>query len=80
MVVTDRRTSGAQLEDQGIELRASSRLREDVGSRVRVNVTSYNRRVLLTGEVPNERDKALVAEIVGKVDNVTEVINELDVV
>lgn len=80
VVVTDRRTSGAQLEDQGIELRASSRLREEVGSRVRVNVTSYNRRVLLTGEAPNERDKALVAEIVGRVDNVTEVINELEVV
>jgi osmotically-inducible protein OsmY len=80
VVITDRRTSGAQLEDQGIELRASSRLRDEVGSRVRVNVTSYNRRVLLTGEVPNERDKALVAEIVGKVDNVTEVINELAIV
>lgn len=80
VVITDRRTSGAQLEDQGIELRAASRLREEVGSRVRVNVTSYNRRALLTGEVPNERDKALVAEIVGKVDNVTEVINELAIV
>jgi len=80
VVITDRRTSGAQLEDQGIELRASSRLRDEVGSRVRVNVTSYNRRVLLTGEVANERDKALVADIVGKVDNVTEVINELAIV
>jgi osmotically-inducible protein OsmY len=80
VVATDRRTSGAQLEDQGIEFRAGSRLREEVGSRVRVNVTSYNRRVLLTGEVPNERDKALVAEIVGRVDNVTEVVNELAVV
>jgi len=80
VVITDRRTSGAQLEDQGIELRAASRLREEVGSRVRVNVTSYNRRALLTGEVGNERDKALVAEIVGKVDNVTEVINELSIV
>ena len=80
VVITDRRTSGAQLEDQGIELRAASRLREEVGSRVRVNVTSYNRRVLLTGEVPNERDKALVAELVGKVENVTEVINEVAIV
>jgi len=80
VVITDRRTSGAQLEDQGIELRAASRLREEVGSRVRVNVTSYNRRALLTGEVANERDKALVAEIVGKVDNVTEVLNELAIV
>ena len=80
VVITDRRTSGAQLEDQGIELRAASRLRDEVGSRVRVNVTSYNRRVLLTGEVPNERDKALVADVVSKVENVTEVINELAIV
>ncbi|MEZ5646347.1 MAG: BON domain-containing protein [Burkholderiaceae bacterium] len=80
VVITDRRTSGAQLEDQGIELRAGSRLRDEVGSRVRVNVTSYNRRVLLTGEVGNERDKALVAEIVGKVENVNEVLNELAIV
>ncbi|TNF61967.1 MAG: BON domain-containing protein [Burkholderiales bacterium] len=80
VVITDRRTSGAQLEDQGIELRAANRLRDEVGARVRVNVTSYNRRVLLTGEVPNERDKALVAEIVSRVDNVSEVVNELAVV
>ncbi len=80
VVITDRRTTGAQVEDQGIELRAASRLRDEVGSRVRVNVTSYNRRALLTGEVGNERDKALVAEIVGRVDNVTEVINELAIV
>ena len=53
VVATDRRTSGAQLEDEGIELRVLSRIRGDFGTRVRVNVTSYNRQVLLTGEVPN---------------------------
>ena len=53
LVAIDRRTSGAQLEDEGIELRAMARLRDNIGSRARVSVTSYNRQVLLTGEVIN---------------------------
>lgn len=79
MVVGDRRSSGAQLDDQGIELRAANRLRDQLGTRARINVTSYNRRLLLTGEVANANDKAL-AETVGKqVDNVVLVYNELGV-
>jgi osmotically-inducible protein OsmY len=77
LVATDRRTSGAQLEDEGIELRAASRIRENLGERVHVNVNSYNRRVLVTGEVPNERDKQMVEQIVSRVENVTSVVNEL---
>ena len=79
MVAIDRRTSGAQLEDEGIELRAASRVRTNVGDRVHVNLTSYNRQVLITGEVPNEQDKALVGQIVSKVENVNTVVNELAV-
>jgi osmotically-inducible protein OsmY len=79
LVAVDRRTSGAQLEDEGIELRSANRIREGLGDRVHVNVTSYNRQVLLTGEVPNEQDKQLVAQIVAKVDNVRSVVNELAV-
>jgi osmotically-inducible protein OsmY len=79
MVVSDRRTSGAQLEDEGIELRSASRIRDNLGDRVHVNVTSYNRRVLLTGEVPNAQDRQLVEQIVSKVDNVQAVVNELAV-
>ncbi|MDP2416169.1 MAG: BON domain-containing protein [Hydrogenophaga sp.] len=78
-VATDRRTSGAQLEDQGIELRASNRLRDQIGQRGNVNVTSYNRRVLLTGEVATEQDKALVESTVAGVENVRSVVNELGV-
>lgn len=79
MVVGDRRSSGAQLDDQGIELRAANRLRDQLGTRARINVTSYNRRLLMTGEVANANDKAL-AETVGKqVDNVLMVYNELDI-
>lgn len=80
LVATDRRTSGAQLEDQGIEMRAGNRISEQLGSRVRVTVTSYNRRVLLTGEVPNEQDKARVEQIVTGVENVAATFNELDIV
>jgi osmotically-inducible protein OsmY len=77
LVATDRRTSGAQLEDEGIELRAASRIRENLGDRVHVNVTSYNRRVLITGEVPNAQDKQLVEQVVSRVENVVSVVNEL---
>ena len=79
LVASDRRTSGAQLEDQGIELRSASRLRDQMGTRARISVTSYNRRVLLTGEVANARDKALAEEVVRQVDNVQGLVNELDI-
>ena len=79
LVASDRRTSGAQLEDEGIELRSNSRLRSNVGDRVHVNVNSYNRQVLLTGEVPSAQDKLLVEQLVAKVENVTSVVNELAV-
>lgn len=80
LVATDRRTSGAQLEDEGIELRAMSRLRDNIGSRARVSVTSYNRQVLLTGEVLNEQDKKLVEQVVSRVENVASVVNELAII
>ena len=79
LVATDRRTSGAQLEDEGIELRSASRIRDSLGDRVHVNVNSYNRRVLLTGEVPNVQDKQLVEQIVSRVDNVQSVVDEMAV-
>lgn len=79
LVASDRRTSGAQLEDQAIDLKASNRIRDQMGSRARALVTSYNRRVLLTGEVASERDKALIGEIVAQVENVAAVQNELEV-
>ncbi|MDP3171002.1 MAG: BON domain-containing protein [Polaromonas sp.] len=80
LVAMDRRTSGAQLEDEGIELRSMARLRDNIGSRARVSVTSYNRQVLLTGEVLNENDKKLVEQVVSRVENVNGVVNELAVI
>jgi osmotically-inducible protein OsmY len=79
MVFTDRRTSGTQVEDEVIELKGMNRVREVLGERGQVNVTSYNRIVLLTGEVPEAADKATVEQAVAKVDNVRSVVNELTV-
>ncbi|MEY3271878.1 MAG: hypothetical protein RLZZ341_779 [Pseudomonadota bacterium] len=76
LVATDRRTAGTQLEDQGIEFRASARVRE-LATLGQISVNSYNRVVLLTGEVPNANERARVEDAVGKVENVRGVVNEL---
>jgi osmotically-inducible protein OsmY len=75
----DRRTSGAQLEDEGIELRGASALRQVLGERGHVNITSYNRQVLLTGEVPSEQFKQAAEQAVAKVDNVKGIVNDIAV-
>ena len=77
MMATDRRTAGSQIDDEGIKIRADNRIEEHLGDRVRVDVTSYNRQVLLTGEVPSARDKQLVEQVVSRVDNVRAIINEV---
>ena len=79
MMATDRRTTGTQVEDEGIELRAVNRIRETLGDRAHVNVTSFNRQVLLTGEVPTAQDRATVDQIVAGVNNVRSVVNDLAV-
>ena len=77
LVASDRRTSGTQLEDQGIKLKAANRIREVLKDRGNVNVNAYNRRVLLTGEVPTEADRAAAAAAAGQTENVAGVVNEL---
>ena len=79
LVAVDRRTSGAMLEDQSIELKIGSRIRETLGERVHINVTSYNRKVLLTGEVPDLQDKERAGELARNIDNITQVWNEVGV-
>jgi osmotically-inducible protein OsmY len=73
----DRRTSGTQIEDEGIELRALNRISERYGDKVHVNVTAYNRAVLVTGEVPDAAAKADIEKMVTAVPNVRAVSNEL---
>ncbi|MBE7940560.1 BON domain-containing protein [Ramlibacter aquaticus] len=79
MSYSDRRTSGAQVEDEAIELRGGSRLREAFGDRAHINITSFNRQVLLTGEVPSEQSRAQAEQVVSRVDNVRGIVNELAV-
>ena len=78
-MISDRRTSGTYVEDEGIEWKVSSRIRERFGNSVHVNVTSYNRNVLLTGEAPNETVRGELDGIVAGVEHVRGVINEVAV-
>ncbi len=79
MVSTDRRSSGAQLDDQGIELRGAARIREIANDNMYVSVTSYNRQVLLTGTVGSEADRRRAEEVLQRTDNVRSVVNEVQV-
>ncbi|MDR1648054.1 MAG: BON domain-containing protein [Zoogloeaceae bacterium] len=79
LAVTDRRSLGVQTDDETIELKASARLSKDIKDKSHVNFTSYNRRVLLTGEVPDDATKTRVAEETRRVENVEAVWNELSV-
>lgn len=79
MMAADRRTSGAQIDDQGIELKAGSRIKEAIGGLGHVNVTSFNRTVLLTGQVSSEAEKAAAEAAVAKIENVRSTINELSI-
>ena len=78
LMASDRRTTGMYIEDETIEWKVIPRLRNDFPS-AHVNATSFNRRVLLTGEAPNEETKAKIEEAVRRVENVREVTNELQV-
>lgn len=79
MMAIDRRTAGTQIEDEGIELRAASALRTTLGDRVHVNITSFNRQVLVTGEALTALDRQQVEQVVGRVENVRSVVNEVAV-
>lgn len=76
-LAADRRTSGAYVEDETIEWKVLSQLNERFGSTIHVNVTSYNRNVLLTGEAPTAQIQAEIERIAAKVTNVRGTINEV---
>ncbi|MFM8630661.1 MAG: BON domain-containing protein [Betaproteobacteria bacterium] len=76
--IADRRTTGAQAEDQAIELKAFNRFREQFKSeQISLTVTSFNRIALLSGYVPNEQARTEAAKLVQSIDNVRSVINEV---
>jgi len=81
LMIADRRSSGAYIDDEAIEIKASDRIGKKYkdNKSVHVNVTSFNRNVLLSGEVPNDSVKSDIADMVKTVDNVRNVSNELAV-
>lgn len=79
LAVMDRRTFGTQTEDEGIEWKILGNLMNKYGEKVHVNQTSYNRKVLLTGEVPDEKTKEDIERMVRGISGVQDVWNELQI-
>jgi osmotically-inducible protein OsmY len=77
VVLIDRRTTGSQIEDEAIELKAANRLGDVLGKRGNVSVTSYNQLVLILGDVTSEDDRKLVEQTVSRIDKVRSIVNEL---
>jgi osmotically-inducible protein OsmY len=77
LMLTDRRNSETFISDQGMEIRAANRISEKHGDKVHVNITSYNRMLLLTGEVPTQAIKADVEKLASGVPNIKAITNEL---
>jgi osmotically-inducible protein OsmY len=77
LMVADRRITETYLADEAIEVRANNRINEYFGSATHVNVTSFNRGVLLTGECLSQEDRARIEQIVTGVPNVRVVYNQL---
>jgi osmotically-inducible protein OsmY len=79
VVLIDRRTTGSQIEDEAIELKAANRLGDVLGKRGNVSVTSYNQLVLIVGDVTSDDDRKLVEQTVSRIDKVRSIVNELAV-
>ncbi|MEN5167665.1 MULTISPECIES: BON domain-containing protein [Achromobacter] len=79
VVVTDRRTSGIQLEDQNMAFKAQSQISQKLGDTARVNAMAYGGHLLLTGDVPTEEAKSQATAIAQSIENVKQVINQLNV-
>lgn len=78
-VAEDRRTSGTQIDDEAIQVRARSRVSDRFGDKVHLTVTSFNRMVLLTGEVPDAQTRDAIGNIVLGVPTVRAITNEIQV-
>jgi osmotically-inducible protein OsmY len=77
LVVSDRRTSGSQLEDQTIQVKAGSRLGDILRGNGNVSVSSYNQKVLLTGQVPTVEYRNQIEQAVATITNVKAVLDEI---
>ena len=79
LAATDRRTLGAQTEDQEIIIKAESRIPQVVGGAGHVNINSFNRKVLITGEVRDDAMKQAVEREVAAIDGAKTIVNELEI-
>jgi osmotically-inducible protein OsmY len=79
VVATDRRTAGTLVEDESIEIKVASAVRKEMGERIHLNVTSFNRQVLLSGEVRTAADKERAEKLAQSQENVNSVVNDLAV-
>ena len=79
VVATDRRTTGTQVEDETIEFKVANAVRQEMGERIHLNVTSFNRQVLLSGEVRTAADKERAEKLASSQENVNAVVNDLAV-
>jgi osmotically-inducible protein OsmY len=77
LMATDRRTLGAQTEDREIQVKSLAQISQNLPDQAHVNVAVFNRRVLLTGEVPNDASKQKAEQIVRQLNNVNSIVNEL---
>ncbi len=77
LVASDRRTAGSQVEDEGIEQHTDAAIRDNLSDQVHINITSYNRQVLLTGEVPSLQERQRLEQVVAQVENVRAVVNDV---
>ena len=79
VMATDRRTTGTQVEDESIEIKVGNAVRKELGESIHLNVTSFNRQVLLTGEVRTAADKERAEKMAQSQENVSAVVNDLAV-
>lgn len=79
--IIDRRTTGTQIEDQSIELKANQAINKDaeLDEQAHINVTSYNTVVLLTGETPTDAMRQRTVDIIKSLEKVTHIYNELTI-
>ena len=79
LMLNDRRSAGAQAEDKEVDVRGESRINDAFGDKVHINVTSYNRNVLLTGEAQDAAAKTKIESIVREIPNVRGIVNEIQI-
>ena len=78
-MAADRRTSGIYVEDENIELKAVKKMETNLGENAHINITSYNRNVLLTGEVPEAAAKVKAESLIKEITNTRSITNEIAV-